>query len=149
MDASEGTAMFQQADSLFRAGRYHEALALLARLNEAWPGQVNVLLPMAYCLERLGQPAEALNVARHILAQGEHPRARQLVNHLLANTPTQPPAVPAGPEYLGVDDFLGPSPAARAPVPASRSFSLDGRMIAIAVVVLALLGAIIALLFRA
>lgn len=141
MDASQGTDQFRHADALFRAGRFDEALALLVQLNQAWPGQTNIMLPMALCLEKLGRPAEALNVARHILANGEHPRARQLVNHLLANTPTQPPAIPTGePDYLRASDILDDyaSPR-RAPVPQS-SFSLDGRVIAIVVGVLVVIG---------
>jgi hypothetical protein len=149
MDASHGTERFRQADALFQAGNHAQALAVLIELNREWPGQPNVLLPMALCMERLGRPAAALHVARMVLEKGEHPRARQLLNHLLANTPTQAPVPPVPDpqaDLLRVPDLFGPPPPRATPKPAPAPWT-DWRVVVAVAGVLLLLAVLVAPLF--
>ena len=55
LQGTEGKRYFDDADALFRACRYEEALAALRALDSAYPGTKNILFPMALCLEHLGR----------------------------------------------------------------------------------------------
>lgn len=78
MDAQESQEKFKQADTLFKAGNYQEALDILAGLNRAFPNAKNILYPAAMCLEKLGRHEEALPLCNQLIRDFQDPRAEKL-----------------------------------------------------------------------
>ena len=91
MNAQQAQASFQQADALFRQGRFGDAFRVLAELNQAFPNSKNVLYPMALCLEKLGQPGEALKVCHFLLEQFQDTRAEAIKARIEAASAPQAP----------------------------------------------------------
>jgi hypothetical protein len=71
-------AKFKEADSLFRSGRYQEAMQVLVELDRSFPHTKNILFPMALCLEKLGCPGEAEQMCDRLIAQFGDQRAVQM-----------------------------------------------------------------------
>lgn len=84
MDAQLAQSKFQQADTLFKQGRHQDALRVLSELNNAFPDSRNVLYPMALCLEKLGQRAEAERLCSILIQKFQDPRAQALMAQLQA-----------------------------------------------------------------
>ncbi len=78
MDARTAESHFKQADSLYRDGRYAEALDFLIELDEAFPNTPNVLFPLARCLRRVGRVDEALAICDDLITRCGDLRALQL-----------------------------------------------------------------------
>lgn len=84
MDAQLAQSKFQQADSLFKQGRHQDALRVLSELDNAFPNSKNVLYPMALCLEKLGQRAEAERLCSILVQKFQDTRAQALIAQLHA-----------------------------------------------------------------
>jgi len=78
VDARTAESHFKQADSLYRDGRYAEALDYLIELDEAFPSTPNVLFPLARCLRRVGRVDEALAICDDLITRCGDLRALQL-----------------------------------------------------------------------
>ena len=78
MDARIAESHFKKADSLYRDGRYAEALDFLIELDEAFPNTRNVLFPLARCLRRVGRVDEALSICDDLITRCGDLRALQL-----------------------------------------------------------------------
>lgn len=117
MDAQESKQKFQQADQLYRAGRYQEALDLLDELNRAYPNAKNVLYPAALCLKKLGRDREALPICEQLIARFQDPRAQELKAKITAGLggggDVQSTAL-ADLGLTGASDILGDAPPRRA-----------------------------------
>ncbi len=85
MDPQESQQKFHQADSLFKAGRYNEALAILDQLNRAFPNTKNILYPAALCLEKLGRSRDAINLCDQLISGHQDTRAQNIKNRLAAS----------------------------------------------------------------
>ncbi len=115
MDARESERLFKQADELFKAGQYQQALQALSQLNQAYPNTRNILYPIALCLRHLGRTEEAVAISTQLVQQFQDPRAEQLLHQL---QPRQAPQFAAGPDFSNLDDLLEPRrPATPPPVP--------------------------------
>lgn len=90
MDDNESRRRFKEADALYRAGRYGEALALLEALDRAYPNAKNVLYPLALCLEKQGRAGEALAICDRLIGQFQDPRAVTLKQRIRARGDAEP-----------------------------------------------------------
>ena len=143
MNAQEGTRKFQEADALFRQGRFQESHALIEELMAVYPNTKNLLYSKALCLANLGKPQEADNLCDYLIRQFRDPRAQALKTRIAAE------AAPADQEMPALDDdwaqLMAPvkkSPATQAP---SSSFALPRyALVAAAVLVLAIGGGLAA-----
>lgn len=59
MEKGEAEFYFHEADRLFKEGHFLEALQHLSVLEGEFPGNFNILFPMALCCEQLGRTDEA------------------------------------------------------------------------------------------
>ena len=75
MDPQTSQVKFKEADQLFNAARYQEALVLLEDLNRQFPNTKNIVYPAAMCLDKLGRSQEALPLCNHLIQQFQDPRA--------------------------------------------------------------------------
>jgi predicted Zn-dependent protease len=73
---------YDHARALFQQGRHEEALQAVQVLLWEHPGNRDLLLSKALCLQALGRPAEALATAREGLALGPDPRLEALAARL-------------------------------------------------------------------
>lgn len=96
MDAAQAKAYFKQADDLYNAGRFAEALPILGELNKAFPNQKNVIWPLALCLGKLGRHEEAIRACDLLIAQHGDARAQDLRERLAVHRQAQatPPPLP-------------------------------------------------------
>lgn len=78
MDARTAESHFKQADSLYRDGRYAEALDYLIELDEAFPNTPNILFPLARCLRHVGRVDESLAICDDLITRCGDLRALQL-----------------------------------------------------------------------
>lgn len=123
MDARTAEFRFKEADTLYREGRYDEALDCLIELDEAFPNTPNVLFPLARCMRRLGRNEEALAICDDLVTRCGDLRAVQLRDFIRThrNAPMDPTPMPASAAALeglpqhahaGVlDDLLRPTDA--------------------------------------
>lgn len=138
MNEQEARAKFQQADALYRAGQFAQALAVLEELDGAFPNNKNVLFPAALCLEKLGgfDRAELICDA---LEQQKDPRAEQL------RTQIQQARIAQGEDLIslsGLADLFEPV-SKRIPSAALRQPSFDWKRFAvIGAVIVAVLGVV-------
>jgi len=101
MDAQESSRKFKEATALFEQGQYLAAMQILTELNQAWPGNKNVLVPMALCLECLGRTDEALRLGQQLVDHFQDSRAQALCHRLGAQvSPPMPEAMPEIPDIL-------------------------------------------------
>ncbi len=84
MDTQESEHKFAQADTLFKQGRYEEAMKILSELDRFHPGAKNIMYPMAMCLEKLDCPGEAQALCDRLIAEFGDPRAVKLKARLMA-----------------------------------------------------------------
>lgn len=82
MDKSEAEARFNEADDLYREGRYEDALHILDDLNAAFPNKHRLLYPKARCLAHLGRFEEASAICDTLLNDFEYERATELREQL-------------------------------------------------------------------
>ncbi|MDZ4858156.1 MAG: tetratricopeptide repeat protein [Candidatus Hydrogenedentes bacterium] len=158
MDARTAELRFNDADTLYREGRYDEALDRLIELDEAFPNTPNVLFPLARCMRRLGRHEEALSICDDLITRCGDLRAVQLREFIRThrNAATDPTPLPASAMVLeglhqhahaGVlDDLLG-QPESPPPLPAGKESRRPNWVIigsAAAVLLVVLLGAFFA-----
>jgi hypothetical protein len=86
LEAADGKRYFDEADALFRAGRYVEALSALRALDDAYPGTKNILFPMALCLEHLGRGDEAQPICDVLIDKFQHAQAIEMKLRLRPTT---------------------------------------------------------------
>lgn len=72
MDKAQAEVLFTQADDLFSSNQYAEALAILDRLDAAYPNTRRIMYPRARCLGELGRYEEALQLCDEIIEQFEY-----------------------------------------------------------------------------
>ncbi len=84
-NASDSTRYFKQADELYCAGRYQEAMEVLSDLNRRYPNTKNILYPLALCLEKLQRTDEAVLICDQLTALFQDPRAAQLKERISAS----------------------------------------------------------------
>ncbi|NUM55879.1 MAG: tetratricopeptide repeat protein [Candidatus Hydrogenedentes bacterium] len=153
MDARTAEAHFKEADSLYRDGRYAEALDRLIELDEAYPNTPNVLFPLARCLRRVGRVDEALGICDDLITRCGDLRALELREYIRkshapeAEESLQPQAYSVAglnqDAHAGVlDDLLGeqhgappPLPPMRAPAPSKRKYLIVGGIAAAVVLI--------------
>lgn len=117
MDREEAEQRYQQAAALFQAGRPGEALAILDRLDSAFPNLPRIMYARAECLAQLGKTDQAARVCDVLIHQHNHERAHALRERLGA----QVPDMDSGLNFVTIDDLLGPDtapPRPRTPVKA-------------------------------
>ena len=155
MDSRTAVFRFKEADSLYRDGRYDEALDRLIELDEAFPNTPNILFPLARCLRHAGRIDEALGICDDLITRCGDLRALELREFIRKS---HDPAAESTPHphihsieglnqdvHAGVlDDLLGPPPVppsallpAEGPKPYMK-YALIGVGILIAVVLIAL-----------
>jgi len=90
----DATKRFQQADRLFREGRYKEALYILNLLDESFPNDRHILWPKAMCLTKLGRRDDAIALLQRIVDEFDYPKAKDLLLQLAReqHDPAQPEA---------------------------------------------------------
>jgi hypothetical protein len=135
--ASDATAQFKEADTLFRGGRYREAMEVLSRLNSKFPRQKNILFPMALCLEKLDCLGEAEEILDVLIATFADPRAVEAKERILAALTLRDGSGALEPNLA--DGVLGTKPVAARPRPQaaswnSRKYFIVGGVVAAAVV---------------
>ncbi len=129
MRNKEATALFKEADDLYRQGKAAEALEVLTRLDTAFPNSRNILYPKALCLYDLGRTDEARRVCDVLLTKFRDSRAEQLVQKMTAraaNAAMDPMA------DLMTLNILDDEPRHAAPAkhpPAPRTVSLRDRLV--------------------
>ncbi len=82
MDAQTAQQQFQQADRLYREGRYAEALALLNALNKEFPNTKNLMYAAALCLEKVGNIEEAKFLCNALIRQFDYGKAKELLTSI-------------------------------------------------------------------
>jgi len=81
---------FQEADRQFREGRFEDALATIAVLDEAFPNKKNVMFAKARCLGAMGNAVAAIRLCDQILERYDAPRAQRLKEQLIAGEDVAP-----------------------------------------------------------
>lgn len=84
MDAREAERRFQEADTLFREGRYQDAQTVLYGLNEAYPNTRHIVWAMARCHQALGQTQSALDACEYLIQRWDYNRAHRMKARLLS-----------------------------------------------------------------
>ncbi len=90
MKSREALDRFAQADSLYRDGRPAESLSILEELNGAYPGNKNIMYPLARCLAKLSRTDEALDLCSVLIHQHHVPKAEDLRGRLLEHKSQRP-----------------------------------------------------------
>lgn len=85
IDRKDAERLFEEADQLYRDLRYADSLAILDRLNEAFPNKHRILFPRARCLAKLGQFQEALDLCQALVNEHDYDKARPLLRTLSAH----------------------------------------------------------------
>lgn len=104
MRNDEATKLFQQSDTLYKEGRFTEALDVLDQLGVAFPNEKNVMRPRARCLFKLNRHREARAVCEDLIELFDDDRARQLLQRLESKE------LEAGMAAFSPDDLLGDLP---------------------------------------
>lgn len=89
MDARTAESHFKEADSLYRNGRYAEALDRLIELDEAFPNTPNIMFPLARCLRRVGRVDEALAICDDLITRRGDMRALELREFIRKSHPPE------------------------------------------------------------
>jgi predicted esterase len=74
----EAASAFHLADTLYRQGRYQDALSLLDGVDREFPRTRNVMYARALCLAGLGRKNEAVELCDALLERFAEPRAVEL-----------------------------------------------------------------------
>ena len=92
MNKQEATQLYRQANQLFIAKRFDEALLLLDQLAQAFPQHAEVKVGRAWCLAKLGRHEEAVQAAQFVRDTLKDPRGAKLLEQLTAvNKPEKKP----------------------------------------------------------
>lgn len=78
MKNKEATERFQEADTLYRAGDYAQALENLESINDAFPGERRILYPLARCYARMDRDEEALAICERLIDDFDFDKAVHL-----------------------------------------------------------------------
>ena len=135
MDAQEGQHQFHQADALFRAGDYEQALEKLQQLARVYPDQPRLLYPMALCLAKLGRSDDALQICDVLLRDHGYEKARGLKHSLLETVrvpggPPQPPPSPHNAPTERLDASAGSNVPPPAPPAGNAGTGIDPGLLA-------------------
>ncbi|HIA46874.1 MAG TPA: tetratricopeptide repeat protein [Candidatus Hydrogenedentes bacterium] len=82
MDALQSKAAFDQAEQHFRNNEFDAALQILNQLNRAFPGNKDVLYPMAQCMANSNRPDDARKTCDFLVQRFDHPGAKKLLTQL-------------------------------------------------------------------
>jgi len=82
MDKAKAKKQFKRARRLYQEQRYEEALALLDELENEFPGNTNLLFPLARCYAKVGRTEEARRICVRLSAEFDHEPARKLLGKL-------------------------------------------------------------------
>ena len=115
MDKTSAEMRFNEADRLYREGRFAASLDLLTDLDARFPNRKNIMFPIARCLSKLGRREEALHICNNIVDRFDYDRATELRNRILHDA-TDGPATPGVEEEhfsfesldLAIDDASAP-----------------------------------------
>ncbi|MDZ4859083.1 MAG: tetratricopeptide repeat protein [Candidatus Hydrogenedentes bacterium] len=80
--SAETQTKFKEADQLFRAKNFPEALGVLDELDQEYPNVKNILYPRAMCLAHVGRHEEALEVCRQLKVEFGDTRADSLMTQI-------------------------------------------------------------------
>lgn len=89
MDPNEAVELYRRAERLFREEQYKDALAIVERLDAAFPRTKHFMFSRAKCLQKLNRVYEAAVLCDVITAQFQDPRAAQLKRSLLTLMSTE------------------------------------------------------------
>ena len=78
MNSPQAQDKFNRADALYREGHYEAALKVLHELEREYPGERNILYPLARCLSKLSRDTEALRICDELIEKYQHPKAKEL-----------------------------------------------------------------------
>jgi formylglycine-generating enzyme required for sulfatase activity len=85
---------YRQAQALYRAGSFKEAMSLVNELDEAFPNSKDILFAQASLLNALGRKKEAANLCERLIVQFADERAERLKAAIsLGETGAATPAV--------------------------------------------------------
>ena len=90
MNKNSAEMRFNEADRLYREGRFAAALDLLKDLDARFPNRRDIMFPMARCLSKLGRSEEALHMCNDIVDRFDYDRATELRNRILHDTADSP-----------------------------------------------------------
>ncbi len=82
MDKAIAKQQFQEADVLYRQGRYDESLAILGELNREFPNQKHIMLAAAKSMEKLGMIEEAKLLCHQMIRAFDYGKAHRLLDYL-------------------------------------------------------------------
>ena len=94
-DPLAATGSFRQAECLFRAGQYSEALRLLTDLDRQFPNTGTILFAKAACLEKLSRYCEADQICNGLMALSPNSRVVDLKARISAMRDAPGLAAPA------------------------------------------------------
>lgn len=83
MERSEAREKFKQADELYKARKYEEALKVLEELDAEFPNLKNVIYPKAMCLARLRRWDEAIDLCKQLKVEFGDTRADPLMQKII------------------------------------------------------------------
>lgn len=78
MDKEEAGRLFNEADQLYQADEYAQALDVLDRLDAAYPDNRRVMYPRAKCLAAVGRTAEALDLCDRLVNEHGYQKGADL-----------------------------------------------------------------------
>ena len=90
MDTTQAKHKYAQAGTLFKQGKYGEALLLLNELAEAYPASPDVLHARAMVLVQIGKTAEAAELCDRLAEELHDPRGKRLKAELETRPGTAP-----------------------------------------------------------
>ena len=100
MSVPSRAARYQQAQQLYGAKRFEEALVALDQLAQEVPDHPDLLYARTLCLSSLGRKDEALRTCDRLIATHGHAKAQHLKARILAREP-EPDLIELGPVNTG------------------------------------------------
>jgi hypothetical protein len=79
---AETQSKFKEADQLFRAKKFSEALVVLDNLDREFPNVKNIIYPRAMCMAHVGMHEEALELCRQLKVEFGDTRADALMTQI-------------------------------------------------------------------
>jgi hypothetical protein len=106
VDRQEAKVRFQDADRLFRAKQYEQAVRILNELNAEFPDERHVLYPLARGLTGLKRFPEAREIAERLVNEFHYGPAQELIDRIdrrqtFENPDVETPTLPSG-----LDDIM-------------------------------------------
>lgn len=99
MERLEAQQRYQLASTLYKSGKYSEALALLEEVAQVFPNHAEVAYSRALCLRKLGRLKEVQKICDHLDIVLNDPRGAQLRGELGLEASEK--TAPAGHRALG------------------------------------------------